>query len=169
MVKHIQRHDQQAYKEAIATVESLFAKSNASACSKCKTTYGSNGWKGKSDVRKDRGCCGDCGRQTGYFYASRDGLSHFEHSWDLTDIERLPLAIRKHWWDHAYGFFNPIDLRCNLPRELRSNVCLGFHCANTHRGMGDKKYTEWRGTLNKCLHTISAIRTKIPTWYKQVV
>lgn len=166
---NIQHHSLTEYADAVSTIESLFVKSNSKSCSKCRTYYGNNSWKKQQDVRVDRGCCGDCAKQTGYFYANRDGLQHFEHSWNEHDIERLPNSIRKHWWDHAYGFFNPIELRCNLPRELRSNVCLGFHCANTHRGMSAERYNEWRSTLDKCLNTIVNVRMSMPKWYKQVV
>jgi hypothetical protein len=99
--------------DAAAKLEELYHEMNTTRCTHCTNKYGPKVLHGvKTEDTIQRGCCGGCASHMGY----------------LTDSPIYSKIVKLYWWDRVYGFFNPVELRCNIPRLLRSDTCLGYLC-----------------------------------------
>lgn len=92
-------------------LNSVFEHKNKTICSSCK-----NWCYSEEDVHSYevlRGCCAECSRHNGFMD---------------TRLPRFDAIKTIYWYNDTYGFFNPELLTCNLPRGLRSEVCLRYYC-----------------------------------------
>jgi len=103
------------YEKVIQYLNELFRDFNSEKCPHCKNTS----WVGPTHLLKDgspnnRGCCRNCAGDKGYYRSHRKDMFIF------------PLVEK--YFNETDGFFDPVNMRCSLPRQLRSCVCLGYVC-----------------------------------------
>ena len=122
----ISSDDQQLLDECYASLDIIFSEFNKKYCSNCIEApsntlvkdvqfYSNKGPKGITYYTKEAGCCSRCYRYNGHF---------------MSTIGLLELK-KQYKFDDLYGWFDPENRCCKLPRSKRSITCLGF-CCNDH-------------------------------------
>jgi hypothetical protein len=138
-----------AIRDVTRNLEHIFKTPNADICSKC-TAYSDE--KGNEH---NRGCCRNCASMYGHFHKVNDGI----------DGKPAAKLLKNYWWDDVYGYFNPIDMRCGLPREYRSVVCLSFMCAKVHDSLDVASVD----TLNSINNLLFKYRRSNKGWLKEMM
>lgn len=89
----------------------IFDNLNLQVCSHCK-----NAGFGRKNSKS--GCCWLCALNFGYF---ENGMKHDE-------INAPDSLFLEYKFDNKLGFFDNIKMKCKLPREKRSKICLEYFC-----------------------------------------
>ncbi len=118
----------QAVLYACDRLEKLFSGVNRNICSDCRRAVPGSVVAGslcRAFASKEAGCCNACSLTGGY-------NSH----------ERFKL-VRNHFrFDGKYGFFDPREHRCSLPRFWRSDSCLFYMCSSVADKLTKKQLAE---------------------------
>lgn len=144
-------------------LEYIFAPHNIKQCSKCPSQWDQDLPMRFQEKMVNRGCCGNCALSHGYL--NRDGYSRGRFYDRVSEKAINEVLKNMFWWDDAYGFFNPIDCKCNLPRPLRSRTCLSYCCMMVRRTMSDKEQDK----IDKLVNRISLFKDKNKDWLDQIL
>lgn len=114
VLSELKQSEKIMYEDFITRIRNLFIKINKTKCSNCKSRY----WNGSDNTLKngypnDRGCCIYCAGAKGYF--SSEEMFIFD-------------KVKEKYYDNENGFFDPLKMKCSLPRQLRSDTCLAYVC-----------------------------------------
>lgn len=140
-----------AIRDLTRTLEYVFREPNKQVCSKCDRCAEYC----EMSNEHHRGCCHDCAIVYGYYRVSLDGMQG----------KTAAKHLRRYWWDEVYGFFNPVEMRCNLPREYRSVVCLAYTCGDVDKTLS----AETRDTIQRIVDVIQQYRTRNVGWLKEML
>lgn len=156
--------------KASITLEAIFAPMNRDRCSKCDW----NNIAADKYPLVNRGCCSACSGNRGFYgsdiitaqlgnpemissYLSRSGSITNQDVYKPLFNAAIDKIKSHYWWDDIYGFFNPANHKCNLPRYMRSSVCLYTHCAECDDEL-----------IHECISTIIQYRRENKDWFEKL-
>lgn len=147
----------------------IFDPLNRTMCPNCKAWASSEPakeWDKKHEYIRGEGCCSSCAHNNGYFYElkwssplTQENMKKMQklYGWDCRVYQR----IGRYVYHHGYGFFDPIEHRCKLPRALRSLTCMCYRCMDMNAKLTEKQKAE----IKYITHAMAIIkqRAEIPT------
>lgn len=137
LCKEIPQEWYDVYNKCIEGLEKIFKPYNSIRCAKCNY--------GNPDKRPNCGCCYNCASSTAF----TDGYPEevkllLGIKFDSTtgyDFQKIADDENCGHWNHdddGWGFFDPVEHRCAVPRHLRSQTCLGYFCSRVYSRESDE-------------------------------
>lgn len=119
----------------------IFENFNSKFCADCPTAIANTAEaarKMKTLYSKEAGCCSLCAVFSGFIFSDISALLgvDYEKYQNLIEPEGLNDILKKraeslkekYGFDEKYGFFDPENHGCRLPREERSIKCSVYYC-----------------------------------------